>query len=189
MTIGTPARARVHVAGTPQRLDAAEEHHLLRIGLEALTNALKHASPSRIDIYLHFEPDGTTSLEVHDNGCGLPMPGTLCGRREHFGLQGIRERVVKLGGTLQIDSQPGKGTRLAVTMRSSGQTDCRVHREKGQGQRARANRARQKRTGRRATRAARALKMTWARPSESCSWTTTIWSAWVWRASSRSNGT
>jgi signal transduction histidine kinase len=123
MTVGTPAEARVHVTGTPQRLDAAEEHHLLRIGLEALTNALKHAAPSRIDLYLRFEADGTTSLEVHDNGCGLPVSAAdLTG--EHFGLQGIHERVAKLGGTLQIDSAPGKGTRLAVSMRSSGRRDA-----------------------------------------------------------------
>jgi signal transduction histidine kinase len=123
MTIGTLAEARVHVVGTPQRLDAAEEHHLLRIGLEALTNALKHATPSRIDLYLRFETDGETSLEVCDNGCGLPV--CAAGQTgEHFGLQGIRERVAKLGGTLQIDSVPGKGTRLAVSMRSSGRRDA-----------------------------------------------------------------
>jgi signal transduction histidine kinase len=134
MTIGTAARAQVHVVGTPQRLDAAEEHHLLRIGLEALTNALKHASPGRIDIYLRFEADGTTTLEVCDDGRGLP-PRERGTETEHFGLQGIRERVVKLGGTLRIESQPGKGTRLAVTMRSTGRQTA-GYGETGKGQRA-----------------------------------------------------
>jgi signal transduction histidine kinase len=112
MTLGTPVDARVHVVGTPRRLDAAQEHHLLRIGLEALTNALKHGDPSRIDIEVCFAPEGI-SLQVRDDGRGL-SGGTESVVGNHFGLQGVRERVDKLGGVLQIDSQPGKGTRLAV---------------------------------------------------------------------------
>jgi signal transduction histidine kinase len=100
------------VTGQAQRLDAAQEHHLLRIGLEALTNALKHGDATRIDIELQFGPDAT-NLIVSDNGRGLrhderATPGA------HFGLQGVRERVDKLGGLLEIDSPPGAGTRLAV---------------------------------------------------------------------------
>jgi signal transduction histidine kinase len=112
MTLGTGVQADVRVTGQPQRLDAAQEHHLLRIGLEALTNALKHGDATRIDIELQFGPDATI-LIVSDNGRGLrhderATPGA------HFGLQGVRERVDKLGGLLEIDSPPGAGTRLAV---------------------------------------------------------------------------
>jgi signal transduction histidine kinase len=112
MTVNTRADAQVRVTGTPQRLDAAEEHHLLRIGLEALTNALKHAGATRIDIELRFGPDGT-NLIVSDNGRGLD-PANRAMSGTHFGLQGVRERVDKLGGLLDIDSTPGQGTRLAV---------------------------------------------------------------------------
>jgi signal transduction histidine kinase len=112
MTVNSRAEAHVRVTGVPQRLDAAEEHHLLRIGLEALTNALKHGGATRIDIELRFGPDGT-NLIVSDNGQGLESPDrTTAGA--HFGLQGVRERVDKLGGLLNIDSTPGEGTRLAV---------------------------------------------------------------------------
>ena len=113
MTVGTPMVARVIVTGTARRLDAAQEHHLLRIGLEALTNAVKHGEPERIDIELQFQPDATT-LVVADDGKGLePCPeGEISG--SHFGLLGIRERVTKLGGVLQIQSTPGTGTRLTV---------------------------------------------------------------------------
>ena len=48
MTQGTGAHADVNVEGVVQRLDASQEHHLLRIGLEALTNALKHSGASQI---------------------------------------------------------------------------------------------------------------------------------------------
>ena len=112
MTIGTRVEADVRVTGVPQRLDAAQEHHLLRIGLEALTNALKHGDATRIDIELRFGPDAT-ELIVSDNGRGLGH-GQRVAPGAHFGLQGVRERVDKLGGLLVIDSPPGVGTRLAV---------------------------------------------------------------------------
>jgi signal transduction histidine kinase len=114
MTLGTATSAEVRVEGHARRLDAAEEHHLLRIGLEALTNALKHGSPTRIDIELRFRHDDM-DLIVQDDGRGLQQDdGGISA--SHFGLQGVRERVIKLGGVLEIDSRPGGGTRLAVTV-------------------------------------------------------------------------
>ena len=112
MTLNTPAQSSVRVIGPVQRLDAAREHHLLRIGLEALTNALKHGRATRIDIELAFTPD-STSLVVTDDGQGLDSAERASGGA-HFGLQGVRERVDKLGGVLDIDSSPGAGTRLSV---------------------------------------------------------------------------
>jgi signal transduction histidine kinase len=112
MTLGTATNAEVRVQGQPRRLDASQEHHLLRIGLEALTNALKHASATRIDIEVSFRAD-ETDLVVRDNGRGLVNGGMPEG---HFGLEGVRERVDKLGGRLRIDSRPGHGTELAVTI-------------------------------------------------------------------------
>jgi signal transduction histidine kinase len=116
MTHGTRVVAEVRVEGTVQRLDAALEHHLLRIGLEALTNALKHSGARHITITLRFSGEAV-DLTVQDDGCGLDhgvedMPGS------HFGLQGIRERVHKLSGVLNIESLPGAGTRLAVSVPS-----------------------------------------------------------------------
>jgi signal transduction histidine kinase len=112
MTLGTPALAHVRVEGSLVRLDASHEHHLLRIGLEALTNALKHSGASRIDIVLRFQPDATT-LIVQDDGCGFGRAAEDLSRH-HFGLQGIRERVDKLGGILSIDTTPGRGTWVSV---------------------------------------------------------------------------
>lgn len=114
MTHGTGALADVRVEGPVQRLGASDEHHLLRIGLEALTNALKHSGARHIAITLRFQSSGT-ELIVQDDGCGLghgvrDLPGG------HFGLLGIRERVDKLGGVLQINGDPGAGTRLCVTI-------------------------------------------------------------------------
>jgi signal transduction histidine kinase len=111
MTRGTRALADVKIDGSPQRLDASEEHHLLRIGLEALTNAVKHSDARRIDITLRFRSDAT-DLIVQDDGCGLENGPPASGG--HFGLLGIRERVDKLGGLLDVSSKRGAGTRLSV---------------------------------------------------------------------------
>jgi signal transduction histidine kinase len=114
MTLNTTAEAHVRVTGPVQRLDAAKEHHLLRIGLEALTNAVKHGRATHIEIELRFGPD-STDLIVTDNGQGLESSERATGGA-HFGLQGVRERVDKLGGLLNVDSAPGAGTRLAVSV-------------------------------------------------------------------------
>jgi signal transduction histidine kinase len=138
MTLGTAAVAEVEVEGTVRRLDASEEHHLLRIGLEALTNALKHSGARHITLKLRFAPDAT-ELIVQDDGCGLVQrsagettisPGGFRLQAEgdgHFGLMGIRERVDKLGGVLHITGAPGGGMQLSITVPSrKGRTFDRI---------------------------------------------------------------
>jgi signal transduction histidine kinase len=112
MTDRTGLTASVRVVGSPRTLDAAHEHHLFRISLEALTNTIKHADATRIEIELRFNDDATV-LSVVDNGRGF-RAGEISSR--HFGLKGIRERVDKLGGTLVLESSPGSGARLSVTV-------------------------------------------------------------------------
>ena len=104
--------ARVTVEGVPRRLDAFHEHHLLRIGLEAVTNALKHSGARQIDIRLQFEA-GYVELSIRDDGCGI-ADGVEDRPAGHFGLLGIRERVGKLGGTLHLRGAAGTGTLLTV---------------------------------------------------------------------------
>ncbi len=112
MTVGTPLKAEVRVDGVERRLDGAQEHHLLRIGLEALTNAVKHAFATEIVIEVRYRPEAT-ELVVRDNGRGLDALDTgLPG--EHFGMRGIRERVDKIGGSLRLQSRPGEGAEVAV---------------------------------------------------------------------------
>lgn len=81
-------------------------HHLLRIGQEAIANALKHAEAKRIAIELSFEAAGVR-LRIQDDGRGFdaaqPAP------EGHFGLQGMKRRARRINGQLQIHSQPGGG--------------------------------------------------------------------------------
>jgi signal transduction histidine kinase len=118
MTLGTPIRADVRIEGVPRRLDAAHEHHLLRIGLEAVTNAVKHSGASRVDILVRFSAE-SVQLRVSDNGCGTqPDSADLSGA--HFGLQGMRERANKIGATLDLESRQGRGTNVSVTVPTRG---------------------------------------------------------------------
>jgi signal transduction histidine kinase len=98
-------------------LDAEQELALYRITQEALTNIRKHACATGIRVDLVFD-DSTVRLEIHDDGCGFEVPGLFSeyGQRGSFGLMGIQERVWAVGGSLAIESEPGRGTRLSVTV-------------------------------------------------------------------------
>jgi signal transduction histidine kinase len=113
MTLGTPIVADVKVEGPRRRLDAAQEHHLLRIGLEAVTNAVKHSGASRVDILVRFSP-AAVALIVADDGHGVLHEHEH--DAAHFGLQGMRERANKIGAVLELESGPRGGTRISVSV-------------------------------------------------------------------------
>ena len=83
---------------------------LLRIGQEAMANAVRHAEPSHLDISLAYNT-GYVRLAIKDDGCGFVKSGNLLG----FGLRGMRKRSAALSAELEIVSQPGKGTSVQVT--------------------------------------------------------------------------
>ncbi|MEO1209093.1 MAG: sensor histidine kinase [Cyanobacteria bacterium J06638_20] len=84
---------------------------LYRILQEALTNITKHAHATETRLSLHTLPDAI-ALQISDNGNGFQPTQNSSG----FGLQGIRERIHALGGTLIIDSAPNQGTTLDITL-------------------------------------------------------------------------
>jgi signal transduction histidine kinase len=110
---GSP-RLRVNVKGSHRRLPGVVEHHLLRIGQEAVTNAVRHARASQIHMELRYGARDVT-LEVRDDGCGFEAAEAIGVASGHFGLLGLRERANKLQGRLHIQSQPGAGTVVTVT--------------------------------------------------------------------------
>lgn len=87
--------------------------NVLRIGQEAITNALKHADASLLRIDLTTAGD-RISLEVSDDGNGFTPSAASDGRTGHFGLMGMRERSERIGGKLDITSQPGEGTSIRI---------------------------------------------------------------------------
>ena len=104
------AGCQLHVDEARIRLDEARATELFRIVQESLTNVRRHAHATHVDIVLVADTEHFL-LEVRDNGRGFD-PGQQ--KRHSFGLVGIRERALTLGGTADIDSAPGRGTRLRV---------------------------------------------------------------------------
>jgi signal transduction histidine kinase len=89
------------------------ENNLLRIGTEAMTNAVKHAAARSVAVRLVFGTDEIL-LEVRDDGKGFDASRSTTLAAGHFGWLGIRERAERIGAKLQIESQPGRGTRVVV---------------------------------------------------------------------------
>lgn len=111
---GDEAKIDVNVTGTPVRLSGKIEMNILRIGQEAVSNAIRHGHASLIEIDLHYHPDRVT-LKVTDDGRGF-IPDSA-GPSGHFGLLDMRERADALGSHLQIDTAPGQGACVTVDVR------------------------------------------------------------------------
>lgn len=99
--------------GTAYPLPQEVENNLLRIGQEALTNAVKHAHASSIRMELVYEPTRCV-LRVQDNGRGFAIDSSSAS--SGFGLLGMRERSDRIGAHLAIESQPGQGTEVLVAV-------------------------------------------------------------------------
>lgn len=105
----------IEVTGEDQQLPGEVSTALFRITQEALNNVAKHAATEQASVQLRFHPDHV-SLVVRDEGAGFD-PG-LVRQKEHsrWGLLGMQERAVLLGGQLAIDTAPGKGTSVTVVI-------------------------------------------------------------------------
>jgi signal transduction histidine kinase len=113
------SRARLqtalHVEGETH-LPLAVEEELFRIALEALNNVIKHANARQVSVTLEFASRGV-SLEIVDDGVGFdPAAAKDTGG---MGLLGIEERVQRIQGSFAVESAPGDGTTLRVTVRDS----------------------------------------------------------------------
>jgi signal transduction histidine kinase len=94
-----------------RRLPIAIEEELYRIAQEGLNNVVKHAKARRVRIHIKYD-EKSISLEMMDDGQGFdPKTADQSGG---FGLQGIKERVQRLGGSQEIESTPMEGTRLKI---------------------------------------------------------------------------
>lgn len=94
-------------------LDDNRATAVFRILQESLTNVIRHAAATRVEITLK-QRKGMLSLKVRDNGRGFDPDGIR--QKKSFGLVGIRERALALGGEVVIASAPGQGTTLSVSI-------------------------------------------------------------------------
>ena len=101
-----PARACL---AFPKRLEIA----LYRMAQEALTNATKHAAPKAVSILIHRNPT-EVRLVVEDDGKGFDASEILS--EAQLGLVGMRERAHLVGGSMTVESSPGNGTTICVSV-------------------------------------------------------------------------
>jgi signal transduction histidine kinase len=107
--------ATATVTGTPRPLSADAEVTLFRVTQEALANVARHANAGRVAVTLSYM-DGEAALDVRDDGAGFAPAADGPGPGGGLGLRGMRERVEALGGRLAVESAPGRGTTIAVTV-------------------------------------------------------------------------
>ncbi|HEY9642729.1 MAG TPA: PAS domain-containing protein, partial [Coleofasciculaceae cyanobacterium] len=107
------------IQGTAYSLPTEVENNLLRIGQEALTNAMKYAEASEIRVGLTYE-NTRCVLQVKDNGRGFGVGNTPLS--SGFGLLGMNERAANIGAQLTIQSQPEQGTEIVVIVNRASES-------------------------------------------------------------------
>jgi signal transduction histidine kinase len=106
---GEPPEVHIDLVGDEDGYSTASLTALYRAVQESLTNVRRHAAATRVSVRLSLDGD-RAELVVSDDGRGFQP------HREGFGLRGMRERVELLGGDVRVDSRPGAGTRITVTV-------------------------------------------------------------------------
>jgi PAS domain S-box-containing protein len=99
------------------RLGPAAQAELHQIAQEALNNALKHAHARQVQVHLQFG-ESVTRLTIQDNGVGFDPAAAQA--RGGMGLPGMRERAQRIGGRIEIESAPGRGTQVTVEVPIGG---------------------------------------------------------------------
>lgn len=103
--------------GPRERLPSVYELPLFRIIQESFSNILRHAGAKTARINLAIKNAGGVVLTVSDDGKGFdPTKVSPAGRAPHFGLPQMRERLLELSGTLDINSEVGRGTKLVINL-------------------------------------------------------------------------
>jgi PAS domain S-box-containing protein len=110
-TAGTSVCAEFTLIGKPCKLPTDWDANLLRIVQEVLTNVLRHAHASHFRARIQFDP-AEVRVTLSDNGKGFQRTQ----ENDGFGLLGIGERVATMGGTLNLQSQPGAGVTLSIIL-------------------------------------------------------------------------
>ena len=110
-----PAVIDVAIQGTPQALRPIIRDDIYRIGSEALRNAFRHARARRIEMEIRYDARHF-QLRVRDDGQGINARTPNAHRAGHFGLPGMRERAEQIGGHVEVWSEAGMGTEVALTI-------------------------------------------------------------------------
>jgi signal transduction histidine kinase len=113
-TARTGVQVNFESVGLDHRFPATVETTAYRIVQEALTNVARHAGVAQASVRIRVEAD-QLRVQIQDSGRGFETV-TMLTSRQRAGLAGMRERAALLGGQLQVDSAPGTGTQVIVTL-------------------------------------------------------------------------
>lgn len=108
-----PIAIEVTTHGRVRRCAPRAEDQLLKIGQEAIGNAIRHGHATRVEISLDYRR-GSLALHISDNGCGFDPEAHNQATSGHWGLKNMRERAEDIGGHLGIISSPGSGTSVQL---------------------------------------------------------------------------
>jgi signal transduction histidine kinase len=111
----TPVEVKLSVQRESGTLPQEIRHEILWIGKEAMANILKHAHATKVHIEL-LCGNKKVRLCIEDNGHGFQLIRWLRNKKGSFGLISMRKRAERLGGTVEIDSQRGRGTRVVAVV-------------------------------------------------------------------------
>lgn len=106
-----PMEFRLHIEPPNVTMEEPWSTVVFRITQESLTNVVRHAGATRVDISLSVDAE-TIHLQIRDDGCDFEVEAPR--KKNSFGVVGMRERVYLVSGRLQIDSTPGRGTVVDV---------------------------------------------------------------------------
>jgi signal transduction histidine kinase/ligand-binding sensor domain-containing protein len=111
-----PIPVRLLVEGRPRPLHPLVAGEVARIVREALFNVAHHARASSAEVGIGFEPR-YLAVRVRDDGAGIPDDVLAHGGKDgHFGMRGMRERAVRIGGDIAVSSAPGGGSEVTLTL-------------------------------------------------------------------------
>ena len=111
-------RVRIDHAPELPPLSPSAKVQLFRVVQEGLSNVRKHAEAREISVTVS-DGAGVFEIRIRDDGRGF-NPQSIAGMRQHMGLEIMRDRIASLGGTLRIESEPGRGTLLVITVPRAG---------------------------------------------------------------------
>lgn len=110
---GIPVRCEVR--GRPFPTNQSTMHEILMIVREAVHNAVLHGAPSAVELSASFEHD-KLKIEIVDDGHGFDPKEVVAVGRKHYGLTGMKERAAKIRGRVEVESAPGKGVHVIVSV-------------------------------------------------------------------------
>jgi ligand-binding sensor domain-containing protein/signal transduction histidine kinase len=105
---------RCHIEGAPVKLGELVTHELMMSVKEAIANAVTHGNPNRIDLHVVFTGHGI-EIRIVDDGTGFDL-AAVNSRNGHYGIVGMQERVQLFRGKLRIDTAPGRGTTVSISV-------------------------------------------------------------------------